>query len=91
MSDGNLKQLARELLEYAEQMYLERCVAISVLQAANDPVAMATFQVAVNSLRDKVHRIFQPLYEKLHTATPDQELQDAIRMILQKLPKGPVN
>jgi hypothetical protein len=91
MSSEDLKRFALEILQYAEQMYLERSVAVAALERTGDVAAMVVYRSAVQAGRDTVHQQFLPLYEQLEAAIADQEIQDAIGTILQKLPKGPVN
>jgi hypothetical protein len=91
MSTETLRRLARELLKYGEQMYLERCAAIAVLEALNIPERQMLFAKSVGFFESRVHEQFQPLRDLLDAVIGGSQTQDATEKLLRELPKGRLN
>lgn len=88
MTVESLRQFARELLQYGEQMYLERCAAIAVLEVLDIPERRNLFAKSVELFENKVHAQFQPLLQRLESVIAESETQDTLEELLKRLPKG---
>lgn len=90
--DDYAKQLMLKMANAIEHFYFESTATLAVLQSYGRSgwQQKRDQMLSDQAMKDRVHEIFQPLYENIDSATQDSVLAGVLERLLQT-PKGEPN